>query len=187
MRRKDREMPVEFGLEVIDRASYGVLSLVNENGEPYGVPLSIVRDGNTLYFHSAQDGSKVKALAGNNLVSVAFVGEVSVPELYSNRELNEIVKDENEAGLLLSRVFTTEFESAIVKGRVELVEDKDEKVKAMKLVCQKHTPTKMAYFPLAVEAELPKANVYRIVIEEIKAKRKRYDSTGEEMKWARME
>ena len=28
MRRKDREMDAEFGLEVIDRSEFGVLSLV---------------------------------------------------------------------------------------------------------------------------------------------------------------
>lgn len=50
MRRKDREMDREFGLKVIDKATYGVLAMVDE-GKPYCIPLSIVRDGNTLYFH----------------------------------------------------------------------------------------------------------------------------------------
>lgn len=55
MRRKDREMSSEFGLKVIDKSRYGILSTVDEE-LPYGIPLSIVRDDNTLYFHSAKQG-----------------------------------------------------------------------------------------------------------------------------------
>lgn len=50
MRRKDREMSREFGLEVIDRAAYGVLSVVDSDGAPYALPLSIVRDGRICIF-----------------------------------------------------------------------------------------------------------------------------------------
>ncbi|ADL07114.1 pyridoxamine 5'-phosphate oxidase family protein [Thermosediminibacter oceani] len=186
MRRKDREMNREFGLKVIDKSIYGVLSMVDE-GEPYGIPLSIVRDGNTLYFHSAKDGRKVKILEKNPKVSVVFVGETKIPEIYSNEELDEIAKDESKANALISKVFTTEFESAVVVGKVKLVEDEDEKIKALKLICEKYTPTKMAYFPIAIKAGLNRTNVDSIEIEEITAKRKKFDANGEELKWGRTE
>lgn len=187
MRRKDRQMNKEFGMEVIDRSRYGVLSMVGEDSQPYGLPLSIVRDGENLYFHSAKEGRKVETLANNPNVSIAFVGETKIPELYTKDELDEIMKDESKATLLISKVFTTEFESVVVKGRVELVEDEEEKVKAMRLVCEKYTPTKMDYFDMAVKAGLDRTNVYRVEVEEIKAKRKRYDQEGQEMKWGRTE
>ncbi len=186
MRRKDREMSTEFGIKVIDKARYGVISIIDENNEPYGIPLSIVRFKNTLYFHSAKDGKKVKIFEKNPKASVAFVGETKIPENYTKNELDEILKDESKAILLISKVFTTEYESAVVKGEVKLVEDKEEKIKAMKLICEKYTPTKMDYFNLAIKAGLKKTNVYSIEIEEIKAKRKKYDINGEEMKWGRM-
>lgn len=187
MRRKDREMNREFGLEVIDKSRYGVISMINEDNEPYGIPLSIVRDENILYFHSAMDGRKVKVFEKNSNVSVAFIGETKIPENYTKDELDEIVKDESKAVLLISSVFTTQYESAVVKGKVKLVEDEEEKIKAMKLICEKYTPTKMDYFNIAIKAGLKKANVYGIEIEEITAKRKKYDTHGEEMKWGRME
>ncbi|WP_312906314.1 pyridoxamine 5'-phosphate oxidase family protein [Tissierella praeacuta] len=187
MRRKDREMNKEFGLEVIDKSRYGIVSMIDEDNEPYGIPLSIVRDEETLYFHSAMDGRKVKALEKNPNVSVAFIGEVKVPENYTKEELDEIVKDESKAVLLISSVFTTQYESAVVKGKVKLVEDEEEKIKAMRLICEKYTPTKMSYFNMAIKAGLKRTNVYKIEIEEIKAKRKKYDRHGEEMKWGRME
>ncbi|MCR2044278.1 pyridoxamine 5'-phosphate oxidase family protein [Anaerosalibacter massiliensis] len=187
MRRKDREMTREFGIEVIDKSRYGIISMIGEDNEPYGIPLSIVRDGDNLYFHSAMGGRKVKIFEKNPKVSVAFVGETKIPENYTKEELDEIIKDESKAVLLISKVFTTEYESAVVIGKVKLVEDEEEKIKAMKLICEKYTPTKMDYFDMAIKAGLKRTNVYRIEIEEIKAKRKRYDINGEEMKWGRME
>lgn len=187
MRRKDREMNREFGLEVIDKSIYGVLSMVDDSNEAYSIPLSIVRDRNKLYFHSAMDGRKIKILAKNPRVSVVFVGETKIPENYSNEELDEIVKDESKAGLLISKVFTTEFESAVVIGKVGLVENEDEKINALRLICEKYTPTKMNYFPMAIKVGLKRTNVYSIEIEEITAKRKKYDVDGEELKWGRTE
>lgn len=182
MRRKDREMDREFGIEVIDKSKYGVLSMIAEGDEPYGLPLSIVRDGEYLYFHSAMDGRKVKTLVKNPNVSVVFVGEIRIPENYTEEELREIAEDRSKAALFISKVFTTEYESAVVKGRVELVEDEQEKIRAMRLICEKHTPTKMDYFDMAIGAGLKRTNVYRIEMEEIKAKRKKYDTRGKEIK-----
>ena len=97
------------------------------------------------------------------------------------------MKDESKAGLLGSSVFTTEYESALVKGKVCLVENEEERIEAMRLICEKYTPSKMAYFNMAIKSGLARTNVYKIVIEEITAKRKKYDKNGEEMKWGRME
>lgn len=187
MRRKDREMSTKFGIEIIDKSRYGIISIIDEDNEPYGIPLSIVRDENVLYFHSAMDGKKVKIFEKNPNVSMAFVGETKIPENYTKEELDEIIKDESKAVLLISSVFTTEYESAVVKGKVKLVGDEEEKIKAMKLICEKYTPTKMDYFNMAIKSGLKRTNVYRIEAEEIKVKRKKYDAHGEEMKWGRME
>lgn len=187
MRRKDRAMDKEFALKIIDKARYGVVSMVDNEGKPYGLSLSIVRDNNTLYFHSAMDGKKVEILKNNPNVSIIFVGQVQVPENYSKDELEEMKNDPSQAVKFISSVFTTEFESAIVTGLVKPVEDREEKIKAMKLVCQKYTPTKMEYFQTAIEAGLSRTNVYSVEIESITGKRKKYDLEGKEMKWSRME
>lgn len=187
MRRKDREMSKEFGIEVIDKSSHGVVSMIDENNEPYSIPLSIVRYGNNLYFHSALDGKKVKIFDNNPIVSVSFVGQIKIPENFSKEELDELAQDKSKAGTFISKVFTTEYESAIVKGKIKLVEDEEEKLKSIKLICEKYTPTKMNYFNLAIESGLHILNMYKIEIEEITAKRKKYDMHGEEMKWGRME
>lgn len=173
MRRKDREMDREFGYKLIDQVHYGVLSTVDENQEPYGLPLSIVREEDILYFHSAMDGRKVKILEKSPKVSIAFIGKVNVPEEYSKEELDEIAKDPSKASALISKVFTTEFESAIVVGQAKLMEDRETRIHALRLICEKYTPTKMDYFPLAIKSGLDRTNVYSIEIEEITAKSKK--------------
>ena len=187
MRRKDREMSIEFALKLIDRLPYGTLSIIDTKGYPYGLPLSIVRKENTFYFHSAKQGKKVEALNKNAAASLSFVGETNIPELYSQSQLQEFLNDEQKGATLISKVFTTEFESAIVLGKVELVENKNEAIEAMRLICQKYTPTKMHLFDLAINAGLSRTHVYKLKATSITAKRKQFDSMGEEMKWQREE
>ena len=67
------------------------------------------------------------------------------------------------------------------------MEDEQEKLRAIKLICEKYAPTKMEYFNLAVESGLQIVNIYKIEIEELTAKRKKFDAHGEELKWGRME
>ena len=181
MRRKDRKMSKEFGMKLIDKARYGVLSMI-DGEKPYGIPLSIVRDNNRLYFHSAMNGRKTEIFKKNSKVSVAFVGEIKIPEVFSEKELEKIGKDSSKIESLLSDVFTTEFESVIVNGQVKFVENETEKIRAMKLICKKYTPTKMKYFNMAIKAGLNRTNVYRVEIKGISSKRKKYNLTGEEIK-----
>ncbi len=184
MRRKDREMNREFGYQVMDKARFGVVSMMDENNQPYGIPLSVAREGNALYFHSAMEGKKVDIFAGSPSVSIVFVGDVKVPELYREEELEEMAKDETKASLLIRKVFTTEFESAMARGRVEKVTSEEERLQGMKVICNKFTPTKMAYFEAAAKAGLYRANVYKLEMEEVTAKRKKYDAQGNEIKQA---
>lgn len=186
MRRKDRAMDMEFGLSIIDKSRYGVVSMIDEDDGLYGLPLTIVRDGKVLYFHSSKEGKKVRALEKNPKVSIAFVGDVHIPENYSFEELEEMDRDPSKAVKFISSVFTTEFESTIVKGQAELVEEREEKIKAMKIICEKYTPTKMKYFHTAINAGLNRANVYKVEIADITSKRKKYDDKGVEMKWGRL-
>lgn len=187
MRRRDREMGEAFALGVIDRANYGVLSLIDTAGKPYGLPLSIVREGQRLYFHSAKAGKKIDDLTNTSSVCVTFVGETRIPELYSEEELQHLLADEKKGAALTSRVFTTEYESAIVYGTVQPITDPQEAAHALRLICLKYTPSKMDYFDLAIRSGLPRTSVYAIHIDTITGKRKKFDSAGEEMKWGRME
>ena len=98
------------------------------------------------------------------------------------------LSDQGKYGDFLSKVFTTEFSSAIVTGRVESIDyaDKaDEFRLAMRAVCEKYTPDKMDFFDSALDFSLKRLAVFSISIDSITAKRKKFDADGEEMKWQR--
>jgi nitroimidazol reductase NimA-like FMN-containing flavoprotein (pyridoxamine 5'-phosphate oxidase superfamily) len=150
MRRKDREMSREFALGVADTCLYGVLSTVSEDGSPYGTALSIVRDGDWVYFHCALEGHKIDNLRRDPRVCLLCVGTVREPP----------------------DKFTVEYESAVIFGTAEEVTDREEKVHALRLLCERHTPANMGAFEGAVEKSLDVTGIWRIRIGEISGKRR---------------
>lgn len=165
MRRKDREMPREFALEVSDKCEYAVLSMVDVSGEPYCVPVTIVRIGNSVYFHCAYEGLKIECLKNHNRVCIACVGD-------TKRALDK---------------FTTEFESAVIRGDAFEVTDEEEKISALRALCQRHTPTNMAAFDDAVQKSLSRTAVWRVDMTQVTGKRKKYHADGKEMKSGKTE
>ena len=84
MRRKDREQSEEFGWNVLETCPYAVLSTTDDEGLPYGIPVSpAVLDG-VIYFHSAKHGTKSKLLRKHPDVCLVGVRDVvPLPEAYS--------------------------------------------------------------------------------------------------------
>lgn len=151
MRRKDRQMPEEFAWEVVDKCEYAFLAMTAEDGSPYGLPVTIARGGRVIYFHSALEGRKVECLRRSPRVCISCVGDTQVPP----------------------GKFTTLFESAVVFGRAEEVTEDDEKIHALQLLCQRHTPDNMENFPRAIAKSLSRTGIWRITVEEITGKAKR--------------
>lgn len=151
MRRRDRQMPEEFAWEVVDKCEYAFLSVVTEEGMPYGIPLTIARRGNCVYFHSAIEGRKVTALRKNPQVCLTCVGDTAIQQ---DR-------------------FTTLFESAVAFGTAREITDDEEKIEALRLICQRHTPNHMDMFGKEVAASLKRTGIWCITVEEIKGKAKR--------------
>jgi len=163
MRRRDREMPEDFALLVADKCEYAVISVTDANGNPYCVPVSIVREGRTLYFHSATDGFKAEAMRKNPKVCIACVGSTH----------------------LVPAQFTTEYESAVIRGTAYEVPNETEKRKALRLICERYAPSNMESFETAVSASLSRTAIWKIEITEITGKRKKYDSQGNEMEYGK--
>ena len=151
MRRKDREMDKHFALAVADKCEYAVISMANDMGMPYCVPVTIARDGQYLYFHCAKEGEKINILTRHPHVCVACVGDTCR------------AKDK----------FTTAYESAIIKGTACEVKDDEEKIHALRLICERHTPTNMEHFDRAIEKSLARTGVWRIEIQQITGKHKK--------------
>ncbi|WP_298032627.1 pyridoxamine 5'-phosphate oxidase family protein [uncultured Dysosmobacter sp.] len=151
MRRKERQMPEKFAWEVVDKCTYAVLAMTAEDGSPYCLPITIVREGGAVYFHSAMEGRKAECLRRQPRVCLTCVGDTRVPE----------------------GKFTTLFESAVAFGTAAEVTGDGEKVHALRLLCQRHTPGNMADFDRAVAASLHRTAIWKISVEEITGKAKR--------------
>ncbi|MCR8969625.1 pyridoxamine 5'-phosphate oxidase family protein [Facklamia sp. 7083-14-GEN3] len=184
MRRQDRAMPKDFAETVIDHSQYGVLSLPDQP-YPYAIPLSIVRNNQTLYFHSAKAGKKVELIEDGMQVCVTFVGQVQVPNLYSESEIEAIADDPKSWGTLARTVFTTEFESAIVYGKIRKVTSEKELRTALRIIGKKYVPQHYALVDKAINTALDYVQIYAIEMDHLTGKRKKYDDQGQEMKHAR--
>ena len=151
MRRKERQMPEEFAWEVVDKCEYAFLAMTAEDGGPYGLPVTIAREGNSIYFHSAMEGRKIVCLRRSPRVCLSCVGDTRIPP----------------------GKFTTLFESAVALGTAEEVTEDHEKIHGLRLLCQRHTPDHMEAFDKAVAKSLERTSVWKITVEEITGKAKR--------------
>ena len=78
MRRKDKALQDENALQLLRDGEYGVLSTVDDDGQPYGVPLNYVYIDGCVYFHCALVGHKLDNIAANEKVSFCVVGRTDV-------------------------------------------------------------------------------------------------------------
>ena len=154
MRRKDRAQDRAFSLALIDRCTHGVMALSTGEDTPYCLPLSFARVGDDLFFHCAREGRKIDLLRQFPTVCVTFVGE-DCPAFVS------------------PATYTTYFQSVIVTGTAAEVTDPEEKIEALRALCQKVTPEHMAGFEAAIEKSLAVTAIWRIHMEDISGKAKK--------------
>lgn len=119
MRRFKQLLPENESKDILCAGSNGVLSLVDDDGRPYGVPLSYVYDGDgAIYFHSARDGRKIDCLSYDPRCSFCVIAQDDVKPVE----------------------FTTYFKSVIVSGRIAIVVDRDEIERALQILSKKYSP-----------------------------------------------
>lgn len=148
MRRFRQLLSEDATKEILLTATNGVLSLVDADGGPYGVPLSFAYDGGShIYLHSAAKGHKIDCIGADSRCSFCVVGQ------------DMIVPDE----------FTSYFRSVIVKGRVSIMSSQDEIMKGLLLLCGKYSPG------IDPDSEIAKClghvSVLRLDIEDISGKK----------------
>lgn len=151
IRRGDRQINRDEALAILDHAEYGVLSMVGEDGLPYGIPINFARDGDLLVFHCAPEGRKLDCLRFRGRASFCAVGRTQV----------------------LPGKFTTEYESVLVEGPVVIVEDDRRKTEDLMILCRKFAPEHLAAAVKAIEKSLHRTGIFEMKIERISGKAKR--------------
>ena len=161
VRRQDRLLEEERAAELLREAEYGVLSMTDEDGEAYGVPLNFVWDeagfacendgAGAIYIHCATEGKKLRAIARNAAVSFCIVGNVKP-------------QPEN---------LTTLYESIILKGKARVGLPDEERRNALRLLVRKFAPEEIEHGERSIEKSFHRTEIIRIDIEHVSGKTKR--------------
>jgi len=149
MRRKDKAMQDGAIIGLLQNAEYGVLSTVDSNEQPYGVPLNYVLMNNCICFHCALEGHKLDNLAANPKVSFCVVGRTKV----------------------LPAEFSTEFESVVVFGRASVIEG-EERYQALNALIEKYSPEFVSEGSAYIEKFDSQTKLVRIEIQQMTGKAK---------------
>ena len=117
MRRFKQLLPQAETEYILNVCTGAVISLIDQDGMPYGVPVSYVYDGNGhIYLHSANTGHKIDCIHANPRCSFCVIAQ------------DKIVPEE----------FTTYFRSVIVSGTIRIITDDSEILNALHLLCDKY-------------------------------------------------
>ncbi|GHT64796.1 5-nitroimidazole antibiotic resistance protein [Spirochaetia bacterium] len=156
MRRVDREViSIEERLAIIDKCKVCRLAMC-DGDRPYVIPLNFGYEYNdgvlTLYFHGAHEGRKINILKSNNHVCFEMDGE------------HELTAAENDCE------YGFNFASIIGFGKLEFIEDKNEKIRGLSLLMKHQTGEDREFF--FEDARLNATMVCKVRVEEFTGKRR---------------
>lgn len=108
LRRIKQQLSNEECITILENEVRGVLSVLGDNGYPYGLPINYYfsKDENKIYFHGSREGHKIDAIKNNDKVSFCVY--------------NKGIQTEGKKGL--------DFKSVIVFGRIKPIEDREKTI-----------------------------------------------------------
>lgn len=149
VRRQDRLLDEEAARSLLRDGEYGILSMRDENGKAYGLPINYVWDNDiALYIHCAPEGRKLRGIAADTHVSFCVVGRTHV----------------------CSSRFTTAYESVILCGKASVGLSEEERCKALKMLLDKYSPDDKETGLKYAEKSFHRTEIIRIDIEKMSGK-----------------
>lgn len=119
MLRKKQQLPMDECIELLKTQPRGVLSLLGDNGYPYGLPIDhwyCEADGK-LYFHCGKKGHKIDAIHSCSKASFCVM----------------------DSGYRRDGEWALNIRSVIVFGRVRIVEDQARAIEITRQLSYKYT------------------------------------------------
>ena len=148
MRRKDLAMTREATFALVDAKEYAVLCLTDPDGRAYGVPLDYVRQGESLFFHGAKERRKIDSMRTNYWACAVIVGDTTI----------------------IPEKFRRKYESAIIEGPIELIDDLEQKRQVMTWVVEKRSPDYPEKGQTVIDRMLDSVLVYKMKMEIVSGK-----------------
>jgi nitroimidazol reductase NimA-like FMN-containing flavoprotein (pyridoxamine 5'-phosphate oxidase superfamily) len=147
--RVKQQLPKEECIRLLQQQPRGVLSLIGDEGYPYGLPIDHwynPEDGQ-IYFHSGKSGHKVDAIRHCDKASFCIYDE----------------------GYRQEGDWALNIKSVIVFGKIEIVTDHEKALELTRKLSLKYT-TDVAYIEKEVAAYGHEVLVFRLVPEHITGK-----------------
>ncbi len=147
MRRFTQQISEEECIRILKEQPRGVLSMIGDNGYPYGIPLDHWYSDNKLYFHCAKAGHKIDAIASCDKVSYCV--------------MDEGYRKDGEWALNIN--------SVVVFGRVHIIDDEDKKREICTALVRKFTDDE-EYLRKELTNAFPRVNCLELTIEHMTGK-----------------
>lgn len=148
MRRSRQQLSESECDTILSDATSGTLALLGDNGYPYAVPISHVYADGRLYFHSAVAGHKVDAIRRCDKASFCVIAA------------DDVHPSE----------FTTYFKSVIAFGRIHIIEDEDERLRAAALLGERFNPGDASGLQKEMDKSYARMIILRLDIEHLTGK-----------------
>ena len=149
MLRKKQQLTQEACIEILKKEPRGVLSVLGDDGYPYGMPMNhyyCEEDGN-IYFHSGKNGHRVDALKHCDKASFCVY----------------------DGGFRRKGEWALNISSVIVFGRIELIEDQEKIYKIARLLSYKFTNDE-EYIEREIQKSGPGTMMFALVPEHMTGK-----------------
>lgn len=149
MRRFKQQISKEECIKILKEQPRGVLSLIGDDGYPYGIPLDhwYCEEDGKLYFHGAKEGHKIDAIKACDKTSYCV--------------MDQGFKKDGEWALNIN--------SVIVFGRISLVEDPEKAKIICTEICRKFTDDE-AYLQHELEHAFPRVQCLELTPEHMTGK-----------------
>jgi len=126
--------------EFLDKEHVGRIASIDENGYPQIIPMNFVFLGDAIYMHSHTKGEKLENVTRNEKVGFEVDRELEFLPSY--------FEDPKDASLA-----DTLYISVVIKGKGEIVKDRNEKTNALNGLMKKYQP-EGKYEPISSEMEV---------------------------------
>lgn len=149
MRRFKQQISKEECIKILKEQPRGVLSLIGDDGYPYGIPLDhwYCEEDGKLYFHGAKEGHKIDAIKACDKASYCV--------------MDQGFKKDGEWALNIN--------SVIVFGRISLVEVPEKAKIICTEICRKFTDDE-AYLQHELEHAFPRVQCLELTPEHMTGK-----------------
>jgi uncharacterized protein len=120
--------------EVIRRCLFCHMSMVDQAGMPYVIPMNFGFRDDTIYLHGSQHGKKIDILKRN-------------PDVCINFTTDHMLRYQNER---VACSWSMKYRSVLCYGKAEFITDPEEKRSALHIIMSQYAPNEFRFNPPSI-------------------------------------